>query len=96
MPRGYEDLFEQWRKEGPAALLKYDWRRVEHRLPDEDRVVLRGFLEAICKQTEWIVEDQTTREKELAHIAAIGTVMKRAGLRSYTDKDGRIFVAEDT
>ncbi len=88
-------LWEDLAKRGPMGLAGYDLRHLEQSLPDIGRAVLRSFLGSLERQSKWIVERTAAMRDESERIALIGQTMRRAGLRSYTDKDGAIFVAED-
>lgn len=80
---------------GPMGLTNHDWLEVERHLPEAGRVILKRFLSQLAEQSRWIVEREEAMRGEADRIEQIGKTMKRAGLRSYTDKDGRIFVADD-
>lgn len=65
-----------------------------------DRVLVQiGALEgssihsALSSELEWIESRRQELENEKARILDVGRTMQLAGLRSYTDKEGRIYVA---
>ncbi len=90
-----------WRamlEKGPTCLLKEDWSRIELKLDELDettRAVFKALLADMDRQTRWILERTKSMRDEAEHIALIGETVKRAGLRSYTDEKGRIYVASD-
>ncbi len=88
-------LWEDLAKRGPMCLAGYELRQLEQSLPEIGRLILRKFLGDLERQSRWIVERTTAMRDESERIALIGQTMKRAGLRSYTDEKGRIFVAGD-
>lgn len=87
---------DQWDyifREGPTALTEAILDRALSSMKGTDREVVKVLVEHVCDQTKWI--DRASRElvSETARIRDIGIVMRKAGLRSYTDKEGRIFVS---
>lgn len=94
----YIEFWKQILSTGPTCLVKQDWQAFEHRvkLDDLSRVAFRHLLEGLDNQTRWIVERTKSIREEGERMVHIGQMLKRAGLKSYTDKDGNIFVAADT
>lgn len=80
-------------RNGPMGLTRHDWSTIDHKLDDVSRAVLGRFLASIEKQTKWVEEQRRAMRDEAARIALVGETMRKAGLRSYTDEKGRIFVA---
>jgi hypothetical protein len=78
------------------GLSRFDFRVFAPYLKDSHRLVLQRLFEALNDQSEWVVKRTAAMRDEAERIALIGQTMKRAGLRSYTDEHGRIFVAGDT
>ena len=90
-----ESLWLDLLRRGPMGLTQYDFAALERHLPEVGRVILRNFMQSLERQSKWIVERTAAMRDESERIALIGQTMKRAGLRSYTDKDGAIFIASD-
>jgi len=88
-------LWEELARRGPMGLTHYDMRALQEHLPPMGRAIFKYFVESLERQSTWIVERTAAMRDEAERIALIGQTMKRAGLRSYTDKDGAIFVAGD-
>ena len=80
---------------GPTCLLKEDWSHLETRLKfsDTDKAIFRRMLDRMDSQTKWIVERTEAMRNEAERMKMLGETMRRAGLRSYTDEHGCIFVA---
>lgn len=92
--------FDHWREyitgKGVLGMSEADWMRVEPDVSKETRAIIRHVMAGLKRQTEWVQERQHETRGEADRILAIGETMRRAGLRSYTDEKGRIFVAGDT
>lgn len=86
-------FWEEVLKHGPMGLTRHDWATVESKLDEAGRRVLRRLLQQVEEQAKWCVEREAELRGEQAHITKIGQTLALAGLRSYTDKEGRIFVA---
>ncbi len=56
-------------------------------------MLLKHILDDLRHDKEWVRDRIRAMRDEAERIALIGDTMKRAGLRSYTDEKGRIFVA---
>ncbi len=80
---------------GPMVLTEQEWKDVERLLPEPGRVAFRHLVDSLKRQTAWIVERTAAMRDEAERMALLGETMRRAGLRSYTDEKGRIFVAAD-
>lgn len=95
MTRG--QFVDSWRwvfREGPCALLDTLLDGIEPKLDAPTREVVRVFVAHVREQSAWIVKAREDLIGEVARVREIGEVMKRAGLRSYTDKEGRIYVSQ--
>lgn len=80
---------------GPTGLIEADWNHAKWMLPnDTARAVMGRLVDQIVRQTKWIAEAREELVGETARVRDIGIVMQKAGLRSYTDKEGRIYVAD--
>jgi hypothetical protein len=65
----------------------------EYQLDAGTKEVIRAFFGHVKEQTEWIVKAREELVSEAARVRELGESMRKAGLRSYTDKEGRIYVA---
>lgn len=81
-------------KDGPMCLTKQNWQMLESKLGERDRVILKHLIESVEDEAKWIVKAREGLVSETARVRDIGIVMAKAGLRSYTDKEGRIYVAD--
>ncbi len=87
-------IWEEVARKGPMGLTRLHWESLLPDLPQgAARKILAMFLEGLEEQSRWIDKRTAAMRDEAEHIALVGTTMKRAGLRSYTDEKGRIFVA---
>jgi hypothetical protein len=57
--------------------------------------LVKTLVAMLREEKTWLGEQRAYMRDEAERIALIGQTMKRAGLRSYTDEKGRIFVAGD-
>lgn len=89
------DAWDHVFHEGPAALTKTILGPALVALKEPDRQIVKLLVEHVCDQTKWIAQASAELVSETARIRDIGITMQRAGLRSYTDKEGRIYVAPD-
>lgn len=88
---------DAWRgvlQRGPAGLLEAKWDLLQFKVPPETVPLLRIWLQDVVRQTEWIVKRTKSMRDEAERVELLGKTMRAAGLRSYTDDKGRIFVAE--
>ncbi len=86
------DMWYGLLRDGPTALLDTTLDQLMPGLSDVDRAILRRLLDGLRDQTKWIAEARQNLVGEAARVRELGASMKLAGLRSYTDKDGRIYV----
>lgn len=93
---GARMMWEGVCRTGVMGLTRQDWARLAPDLSPIARAVLRSFLEQLEGQSRWVAERTAATRDEADRIVLIGQTMRRAGLRSYTDEKGRIFVAGDT
>lgn len=91
--RGYwEGVF----RDGPMCLTRHAWGRIKDHLPSDARQVFDALIDSVERQAKWVAEFGDATNLELERVSRLGLVMQRAGLRSYTDDKGRIYVAADT
>ncbi len=83
-------------RDGVMCLTRHNWEALEPLMTPVGRVLLKTFLESLEQQSEWIATARQELAGELARASEIGKMMQRAGLRSYTDKSGCIFVAAES
>lgn len=88
-------FWEQVLKDGPLALTKQDWRAIEEKLDPSSQRILRHLIEGIEQQTKWVTERMAAMRDEAERVELLGKTMRRAGLRSYTDEKGRVFIAAE-
>lgn len=88
-------LWEEVARRGPMGLSRLELQQLAYTLPDGPRQIVERIFETVEAQTRWIVEAREELIGETARVRDIGLVMAKAGLRSYTDKDGRIYVASE-
>jgi hypothetical protein len=79
---------------GHMSLTRSQFDYIFPNLSERAQVILRDTLDDLERQTKWIAEARAELVGETARIREIGIVMAKAGLRSYTDKEGRIYVAD--
>ena len=82
-------------REGPTALLDTLLDHIEPEMSEPTRTILKRWVEGWRDQVRWIDQARQDLVGEAARIRELGEAMRRAGLRSYTDKEGRIYVAPD-
>jgi hypothetical protein len=75
-------------------LYRFDSARRDPKQAEEASALLTFLLDGLARDKKWIAERAAAMRDEAERIAIIGQTMQRAGLRSYTDKDGAIFVAD--
>lgn len=93
---GEDFLWNEVLRMGPMGLSKLDVQRLSGEMKPGPATILHRLFDQIEHQSKWVVERTQAMRDEAERIALIGQTMKRAGLRSYTDEHGRIFVAGDT
>lgn len=94
----YGAIADFWRglyRHGATGLTDELIARFEPELSPAGRAALRAFAEQARHDHKWIEDQRAYMRDEAERIGVIGETMRRAGLRSYTDKEGRIFVADD-
>lgn len=52
-----------------------------------------AIVSSLDERARDIKEQEQKARSEVEHVARVGETLQRAGLRSYTDKEGRIFVS---
>lgn len=80
---------------GPMALTEEMLARVEPELSPGGRAILKHVIQSFRDDHKWIEERTRAMRDEAERIEQIGKTMARAGLRSYTDEKGRIFVSAE-
>jgi hypothetical protein len=87
-------LWEEAVRRGPMGLTRLELQQLAYTLPDGPRQIVMRIFETVEAQTVWIVEARKELVSETARVRDIGIVVQKAGLRSYTDKEGRVYVAD--
>jgi hypothetical protein len=88
-------FWEEVIRNGPMGLTRCDWSTIDYKLDEPGRQVLRRFLESLEDQTKWVTEQTALLRSEAERVRMMGVIMHKAGLRSYTDEKGRIYVAAE-
>ncbi len=83
-------------RDGVMCLTRHNWEALEPTLTPVGRALLKAFLESLEEQSGWIATAREELAGELARATEIGKMMRLAGLRSYTDKSGCVFVAAES
>lgn len=78
---------------GASALTEELAGRLLPNLDANTRALVKALLDQVAHDKKWIIERTHAMRAEAEHVATIGETMRRAGLRSYTDERGRIFVS---
>lgn len=89
----YEQMWRDVITSGVMGLTRWDWRALAPELSEPGQLILKRFLEQLESQSRWVQERTDATRNEGDRIERIGLMMKRGGLRSYTDEAGRVFVA---
>jgi hypothetical protein len=80
-------------KRGPLGLTSHDWDALFPHFDPMTKQVFRRFYTSLSDQSKWILERTEAMRDDAERIALLGKTMRAAGLRSYTDEKGRIYVA---
>lgn len=88
-------FWEEVLRNGVMGLTRCDLSSIDHKLDQTSREVLRRILESLEDQTRWVDEQTQLLRSESERVRMMGVIMHKAGLRSYTDEKGRIYVAAE-